>query len=82
MSDQDREIGTQDTLWFSSDEQAQRFAEALEAAGHTFERVFDDDFTFENWWRYGVAYLAPLVTHFSQTAYSAAGRRASRFQRD
>lgn len=71
-----------DTLWFSCIEHADRFAKALAAAGHDCKRILDDDFSYEIQWRHGVSYSAPEVTLFSQTAYSPAGRRASRFREE
>lgn len=68
-----------DVLWFSCVEHADRFAKALADDGHQSEQEFDGDFSLEGGWRYGVAYTAPEVTQFSQTPYSPAGRRASRF---
>lgn len=69
-----------DRLWFSCIEHADRFANALTAAGHTCERIFDDDFSWETAWRHGVDYDAPEVSEHSTTSYSPAGRMASRFQ--
>ncbi|MCY1550570.1 hypothetical protein D9M68_868360 [compost metagenome] len=69
-----------DTLWFSCIEHADRFAQALDAAGYSCKRVFDDDFSCETEWRHGVDYDAPEVTEYSTTPYSPAGRKASRFQ--
>ena len=71
---------SRDTLWFSTAEQADRFAQALAAAGHECERIQDDDFSFDSEWRCGVVYSAPEVTQFSQTTYSPAGCKASRFR--
>lgn len=69
-----------DMLWFSCIEHADRFAKALAAAGHSCERTYDDDFSYEIEWRHGVAYTASEVTELSTTPYSPAGRKASRFQ--
>lgn len=71
-----------DTLYFQSTEQAERFALRVEEAGHEAMRFFDGDFSVDCGYRYGVTYSGPEVTHHSESPYSAAGRKASRFRDD
>ena len=71
-----------DTLYFSCAEQAERFAQRVEQAGHETLQFFDGVFSFDCGYRHGVIYSGPEVTHHSETIYSAAGRLASRFMDD
>jgi hypothetical protein len=70
-----------DCLYFAAKETAEYFASLVIAAGHYATVGFDDDFEHSDDYRYSVTYSGPEVTHFSQSAYSAVGRRASRFAR-
>lgn len=72
-----------DCLWFSCQENAQRFAAAVEAAGHEAVLEHDEDADeFDEPFRFGVTYTGPVVTVFSETPHSPLGRLASRFQRN
>jgi hypothetical protein len=71
-----------DRLYFNNSEQAGRFAAAVIAAGHQASIEYDPDtLPFEDDYNCGVTYSGPEVTQFSQSSYSVAGRRASRFAR-
>lgn len=69
-----------DTLWFSDRTDADRFMAAVIATGNDATLVIDDEaFEFNDPDIYGVTYSGSEVTEFSETSYSASGRRASRF---
>ncbi|MDH0959101.1 hypothetical protein EGJ86_19220 [Pseudomonas sp. o96-267] len=70
-----------DQLYFISQASAQRFAEAVKAAGYQAQCFVDQagqEFGCTD--VFGVRYNAPSVTACSTTPYSSLGRQASRFQ--